>query len=441
MMSVAYTFPRSRTRRRSPQFVALRNKLISVAGLIGQKVVNQEGQYVGAVVDLIFRWDAPEPYPPLTGAIVRVSRRHVFIKAEKINHIAATGIELATATLDLREFKPKAGEVRLIREVLDHQLIDVEGARVVRASDLYVAQTGTQVRLVGVEVGLRSVVRRLGPRRFRTKPIPEQVIDWATVQSFGGADAKPGLTLSARRNELRRLRPAELADLLEDLGRDERRTLLTSLPAAQAADAIEEMEAGEVESILRESTPKEAATYLSNMEPDEAADALRDLDEETRDALMAHMKRDSAKKVEDVLAYDEALAGGFMNTDLFITRGSDIVGAVQKRLKAQGDDLKQLDSIAVVDSAGTLHYDLAILDLLTAAPKGRITSLIHPSDIVTVPPTAAIEEVAERLLESRRSSILVVDDDMKPIGRIFADDIIEALLPGRGVLHFPRLLS
>jgi len=438
---MVYSFPTPRTRRRSAQFHTLRDKLVSAAGLVGQRVVNQEGQYLGTVVDLVFRWDTGEPYPPLAGIIIHVSRRRVFVTVEKIDTVSATQISLSAANIDLREFRSRNGEVRLIHEVLDHQLIDVDGARVVRASDLYVAQLGNQVRLVGVEVGIRSLFRRLGPRRLRTKPVPEQVIDWATVQSFGGQSARSELTLSARRSELRRLRPGELADLLEDLGRDERRELLTVLPADQAADAIEEMEADEVESILRESTEKEAATFLSHMEPDEAADALRDMDEETRENLIAHMKRDSAKKVANVLAYDEELAGGSMNTDVYIARSSLTVESVRQQLAADNTNLKELESIAVVDSGGVLIYDLPVLDLVTAEPKVRLKALAHPTELVTVSPAATIEEVAEQLIESRRSSILVVDEDRKPMGRIFADDVIDALLPNRSSLRFPRLLS
>jgi len=408
---------------------------------VGQKVVNQEGQYLGTVVDLVFRWDTGDPYPPLAGIIIRVSRRRVFVTAQKIGRVTASKIELLAATIDLREFRGRNGEVRLIQEVLDHQLIDVDGARVVRASDLYVATLSDHVRLVGVEVGIRSLFRRLGPRSIRTKPVPDQVIDWATIQSFGGQNVKSELTLSARRTELRRLRPGELADLLEDLGRDERRELLTVLPAEQAADAIEEMEPEEVESILRESTQKEAAMYLSNMEPDEAADALRDMDEGTREQLIAHMKRDSAKKVENVLAYDEELAGGSMNTDVCIARNSQTVENIRKQLDAEDASLKEIESVAVVDGNGSLLYDLAILDLVVADPKAKLQTLINPTELVTVSPGATIEEVAESLIESRRSSLLVVDDDMKPMGRIFADDVIDALLPNRSSLRFPRLLS
>jgi len=438
---MGYTLHRPQVQSRNSLPATIRTNLISVAGLIGQDVVNQEGQYLGNVVDLVFRWDTKEPYPPLAGIIARVSRRHVWVTAHDIQKVSATKIELGTAKLDLREFKERNGEVRLVQEVLDHQLIDVDGARVVRASDLYIAWLSSHTRLVGVEVGLRSLFRRLGPRWWRARPVPAQVIDWASVQSFGGQGVKSGLKLSASRNELRRLRPGELADLLEDLGREERQELLNVLEADQVADAIEEMEPEEVETILREAPRKEAGRYLSNMEPDEAADALRDMDEPTRDKMLAHMTKASAKKVTQILEYAEELAGGFMNTSLFTANESEMVRVVRTRLKRQENDLNELESIAVVRTSGELVYDLPIIDLLTAGPKVKLRTLVHPSDLVTVPLAASIEEVANLLIDSRRPSILVVDEKQRPVGRIFADDVIDALLPSQNRLHFPRILS
>lgn len=441
MVGMAHGFRRPQAKAKNSLRISLRDKLISVAGLIGQDVVNQEGQPLGNVVDLVFRWDTKEPYPPLAGIIARVSRRHVWVTARNISTVSATKIELTTAKIDLREFKVRAGEVRLIQEVLDHQLIDVDGARVVRASDLYVAYISGITRLVGVEVGLRSLLRRLGPRRLRAKPIPRQVIDWASVQSFGGQSAQSDLKLSARRNELRRLRPGELADLLEDLGRDERQQLLNVLAIDQVADAIEEMEPEEVETILRESTQKEAGAYLSNMEPDEAADALRDLDDETRKKLMAHMTKGSTAKVRRVLEYNEELAGGFMNTSLFIATITETVGSVRKRLLSDDTNPKEYESIAVVTKSGKLAYDLPVIDLLLAAPKTKLNGLSTPAEPVTAPLAASIEEVASLLIDSRSFSVLVVDEKSRPVGRIFADDVIDALIPNQNRLHFPRILS
>src|SRR6202022_2880406 len=131
------------------------------------------------------------------------------------------------------------------------------------------------LRLVGVDVSPKTLVRRLGPRRLRGRPTPDRVIDWAAIQPFGGSVATVALRTS--HEGLQRMRPGELADLLEDLGRPARQELLAQLEPEAAADALEEMNPEELETLLRETPPEQAAALVAEMEPDEAADALRDL--------------------------------------------------------------------------------------------------------------------------------------------------------------------
>jgi hypothetical protein len=418
----------------------LTGSLVSVAGLVGKQVQNQEGQELGKVVDLVCRWDSDETYPPLTGIIIKVGGRRVWIPIDNIDHIGRDQVWLGSARLDLRDFKPRKGEVRLYREVSDHQLIDVDGARVVRASDLYIAEVSGKNRLVGIDVGLKPLLRRLVPSKLNLAATPDSVIDWATIQSFGGQGGKKELKLSANRQELRRMRPGELADMLEDLGRVERRELLSALTPELAADALEEMEPNEVEAILRESSPYEAAKYLARMEPDEAADALRDVDRKLRDELLNALPSENAQKVKSVLMYDETTAGGIMTTTLLTSPSSATVGEIKKRLKSSGSDPYNLKAIVIVSTKGKLLYDLPMVELLLAKEKQTLKELMKPPATITVLPQAPLREVAERLIESRAISIVVADEKERPLGRIIADDLLDVILPS-GRFHFPRLLS
>jgi CBS domain-containing protein len=425
----------------SKRLKSFKGALISLTGIIGQPVVNQNNQPIGQMVDLVFRWDSHENYPPLTGLIVKVAGRQVWIGAANLSSLKPQRATLNTAKLDLRDFQPRDGEVRLSQEVLDHQLIDVDGARVVRASDLYMATSGNQIRLVGLDVGYKALIRRLGPRSLRHNPTLDVVIDWATIKSFGGTDTKYNVKLSAKRQELRHMRPGELADLLEDLGRDERRELLSSLTPDQAADALEEMEPAELEAILRESTPSDIAQYLSRMEADEAADALRDVDPDLRDDLMKHMSQNSVAQVEEVLSHDESTAGGFMNTALLMAHASQTVDDIIEQLNVIQAEVVNLDAVVITNEQNKFVYDLPLAELLLAKPSDKLEKLIKQPPVVTANSSDSIKQVAELLVESRRSSLVVLDDKQQPIGRILADDIVDALLPGSGRFHFPRLWS
>ncbi|MFI5271002.1 MAG: magnesium transporter MgtE N-terminal domain-containing protein [Candidatus Saccharimonadales bacterium] len=418
-----------------------KESLLSVAGLIGSPVLHKDGQEVGTLVDLVCHWDREQRYPPLSGILVKVGRRIVWTPAQEIGSIEARKVHLKTARLDLRDFQPRSGEARLVQEVLDHQLVDVEGARVVRAADLYLTSTQNKTRLVGVDISYASLLRRLGPVRWRTKPSLRAVLDWGSIKSFGQVDGQYNLRLSASGKHLRRLRAAELADLLEDLGRAERQELLNSLTIEQAADALEEMHPEELESLLRESTPDAAASYLAEMEPDEAADALRYVDGQLREQLVARMPARNAKLVTSVLSHNEMTAGGIMNTAIITAKDTELVKELTKRLKNRDDDITMATAVVVTDEKGKLLYDLDFVNLFVADPDKPLHELISNQVPRTVEPENNIQQVADTLIVNRSTSVLVVDEKNRPIGRILADDIIDALLPETGRFHFPRIFS
>jgi len=422
----------------------VRGSLVSLAGLIGRPVLNQSRGVVGSVADVVARWDGDHLYPPVTGLVVRVGRRRAWVPAESIAEFAHDRVELRSARLDLRDYTRREGEVELSRDVVDHQLVDTDGARVVRAADLYLARVAGTVQLVGVDVGLGSLLRRLGPARFRVRPTPEKVIDWAGITSFGGQRG-PGGNLQAAAGGLTRLRPGELADLLEDLGRTERQELLSQLSPERAADALEEMQAEELEQLLRESDPADAAQLLARMEPDEAADALRGLGTDEQQDLLARMPAEAGARVAPLLGYGQRTAGGVMTTLLMTATPGETVNGVRSRLRGQREHDEDLAGVVVVDGHGRLLDDLTMTELFLAEGSATVESLIGPPWPVTVTADAGPEEIAGQLVESRHSSVLVVDTDQdghqRAVGRILADDVIDVLVPARGRHRFPRKLA
>jgi CBS domain-containing protein/uncharacterized protein YrrD len=418
----------------------VRSELVSLAGLIGRPVLNQAGQQIGRVADVVVRWDSNKAYPPVTGLIVRVGRRRAWLPVEAVEEFGRDRIGLHTARLDLRDVARRPGEVELSRDVIDHQLVDTDGARVVRASDLYLARVAGVVQLVGVDVGFNSLLRRLGPARFRSRPTPDKVIDWASITSFG-SQRGPGGTLQAAEHGLQRLRPGELADLLEDLGRTERQDLLSRLTPQQAADALEEMQDEELVRLLRESDTAGAAELLSRMEPDEAADGLRDLDPGEQQKLLAAMPAEAREAVATLLSYAERSAGGIMTTVLVTATPAETIMQVRDRLRANREHDEDLAGIIVLGDEGQLLDDVSMTELFLADLEATVDDLIGPPWPVTVTPDAGLAEVAERLVETRHSWVVVVDEQERPLGRILADDVLDMLAPDRPRFRFPRRLS
>jgi CBS domain-containing protein len=447
--------PRDRNGRRAPAqlFEAysqrlmtlrqVRQNIISLVGLDGAPVLNQSREEVGRVVDLVARVHGDD-YPPVTGMVVRVGRRRAYLDASAIDHVDRRSVTLRTARMDLREFQRREGEVLLARDILDHQLVDTDEVQVIRAADLYLAQVGDQVRLVGVDVSLQTLLRRLGPKHFRWHPTPDRVIDWAAVESFGedSPEEPAAMKLRTPSSALRRLRPAELADVLEGLGRSGRKELLASLDHDLAADALEEMEPDELTALLREMEPAQAADLIAAMEPDEAAEALRELPEEEQAQLLAQMPPATQRELARLLGYAPDEAGGVMTTVLACAEPHETVEEVRKRLVKLAKHQTEIDSVAVLDAEGRLIGDVSAFDLLVNKAGKQLADIIDPENPpVTLRPDADIDTVATEMVESRRSSLLVVDDEGKPLGRILSDDILDALVPGHGRLHFPRLLQ
>ena len=422
----------------------LRQDIVSLAGLIGRPVLNQAGDEVGRVADLLAKVYGGETYPLVTGVVMRVGRRRAFLDASAIDRLHRRSVTLRTARLDLREFQRRDGEVLLARDILDHQLVDTDEIQVIRAADLYLAQVGEAIHLVGVDVSLQTLLRRLGPKRFRWHPTPDRVIDWAAIESFGAdsAESPSAVKLRAPHSALRKLRPAELADVLEGLGRPGRQELIESLGHDLAADALEEMEPQELTALLREVEPDQAAELIARMEPDEAVDALRDLTDEEQSVLLARMPQQVQRELVRLLGYPGDEAAGIMTTVLACASPDETVTQVSQRLAEQALHRTEIDSVAVLDEQGRLLGDISAFDLLVSDGARRLGDLIDPDNtLITLRPKDDLDTVATELVESRRSSLLVVDDDGQPLGRILSDDVLDALVPGHGRLHFPRLLQ
>ncbi|MBV9285297.1 MAG: magnesium transporter, partial [Acidimicrobiia bacterium] len=167
----------------------------------------------------------------------------------------------------------------------------------------------------------------------------------------------------------------------------------------------------------------------------------RDLDDETRTALLAHMDPERAHALETIARYPERTAAGIMTTQLVCCRPDDTVEAVRDQLRDAIDHAADIDNVCVLDGDDRLLDDVSLFELIVAEPGERMETLVGPPWPVTVDPGATLDDVTERLVANRRSSLIVADGEGRPLGRILADDVVDALLPDRGRLRFPRILG
>ncbi|HVB14311.1 MAG TPA: CBS domain-containing protein [Candidatus Dormibacteraeota bacterium] len=399
--------------------------LISLAQLRSLAPTDEEGRGVGRLLDVVVRWNGTEPYPLVTGIVLQLGDRQIFQPVVNILRLDARTLMVRTVQPDAAGFSRREGELRLVQDVLGRQSVDVDGVNVFRAEDLFVASVAGRLRLVAVTGESRPWWARLLPAASAER---RRLVDWSAVHPFG--DPGSELRLQVPNEGLRRLHAGELADLLEKLDQRGRDELTTALDPAAVADALEEMEPDQIEDILRDAPPERAAALISAMEPDEAVDVLRDMERAEADAILAHVAPEVARQLTVLLGYPETMAGGFMTTALAKVRLSATVMDARQDLAAQSAHSADIDSVAVVDDGGRLIADLPLFDLLVADDHTPLSELIPDSRPVTLHPEAFLDEVVDRLTEARSSSVVVVDAEGKPIGRVLADDVIDALKDG-----------
>ena len=418
--------PARRRRAAASRFLVRRElgaALVSVAGLVGRPVRGGDGELVGRLADVVVRSEAG--YPPVAGFVVRIGPRRAWVHPQDVAGVEQGQLRLLSSRFDLQDVVRRPGEIQLVADVIDHQLVDMDGVRVVRAADMYLASPGEIWRLVGVDVSLVSFLRRALPGRPGRQPSPAKVLDWAGVQPFGITGGP--VRLNRPNSGVHRLRPAEMADLLEDLGRVERRELLAALDTEVAADALEEMNAPDVLAVLRDAPVERAAELLTSMESDEAADALRDLPDVEREDVLRAMPAASAGELRTLLTYEEETAGGVMTSGMVLIGSTATVGEAVAALRAAAGRSDQQAGLVVVDQEGRLLDDVSVFELLGVDPNRSIAELVGPPWPVTVPPGAGLREVVSTMTDNRGSSIVVVDEQERPVGRILADDVIDAL--------------
>jgi hypothetical protein len=414
---------------------SLGSGLVPLSSLLGQRVGDSRGQPAGTLVDICIRRENPEAYPAVLGVQIRRDGHDRLVPVAAVAGLGTLPIRLSSF-VDLTTAIDRTDLLLVWGELSGRHLVDVNATRVIRADDFFLAAAHGKLHLVGISSRGRSLLGRTRrPRRHgRVK-----IVDWAAIEPFGTAPDRR--LLNRRRARLSRLRPGQIADLLEQLGGSDRQELLEALDPAAAGDALEEMEPAQLRGLLRDLPPDRAAALLANMEADEAADALRDLDRAEQEELLRHMPGETALTLSEVLNYPEVMAGGFMNPKIVTTWRHEIVADVRARLLALEGDWSDLDGVVMLDDENRMMGDLPMATLFLAEPATAVEQLLTGQRFVAVATTALVSEVAQALIESRRSSVVVTDNDGRPVGRVLADDLIDTLVSSKGRVQHRRFFT
>ena len=319
----------------------------------------------------------------------------------------------------------------LRRDVLDRQIIDIHGRKVVRVNDIVLESEGGRLFLRRVEVGLAGAVRRLfagivSPRLVRglAAGLSQKNIPWDYV---GLVDPRSATIRLKVHQQLTRMHPADLADIIEDLGRVERQTIVANLDAETAAQALSETEPEVQAAVVEQINPERAADLLEEMPPDEAADILGDLPQERSEAVLEAMEEDDAEDVRELLAFREDSAGGLMTTEFFRASERWTAGDVLEALQGFDEQLAEdLDEVPVVTEDERLVGTAPLVRLLRSDPAAAVVAACRP-DSPAVAASAPFREVVDLFEKYSLRSLAVVDEHRRLVGLISVEDVLRRL--------------
>jgi CBS domain-containing protein/sporulation protein YlmC with PRC-barrel domain len=395
-----------------------------------RRVIEPNGNEVGTLKDLAV---VPQgQFPAVQWAILATREGEQVVKwadmAQEIGHLRLRGRREGMQTVTL---PPEA--LRLSRDLLDKQIVDTHGAKVVRVNDLQLSEVDGQLRLVGADVGLRGLLRRVGAESLAERvlgvagrKLPRGIIPWHLVEPLDTPDAKVRVTVP--RTKLALLHPADIADIVEEMAADERRQVFEQLDIETAAEALSEVEPEMQAAIVSDLDEERAADILDEMAPDEAADLLQDLPEDRREELVDLMEKDEKEDVEELLTHDEDTAGGIMTTQFFALPADLTAEQAIDRLRELKPDPELTYYLYVVDAQGRLDGVISLRDLVVAEPQAKLSEVMDPH-VLKVEATTPKEEVASLIAKYDLLALPVVDARRTLLGTVTVDDVVEIMLP------------
>jgi magnesium transporter len=413
--------------------------------LLSRRVVSRDGERVGRLVDL--GCAANEVFPRVLTYYVRpglLAPVTLAVPAPAFADVPSETLKLAVPTDGLQTSPRRLPEEILLRkEILDKQIVDTDGARVVRVNDVHMLRArGSEVRVVHVDIGFPGIVRRLGwerpldrilrPVGLRARGFAEErLLSWRYVVPLRSGSLSQDLRLKVAQGQLAQLHPAELAEIMEELDRFERPAILEALDTPKAAQTLAELPP-ELQRLLLEALDvRRASVLLSTMAPDEAADVLEELPERLRERLVSALPAADAATVTDLLSHEPGSAGSVMNPEVFTVAAGTTVAWVLDQLRAGPDELVRAYSVMVTDEAGGLHGVIPLTDLVRADGPKPVEELMD-TDPVSVRLEDPMGDVAELFDRFNLLSLPVIDAEGVLRGVITVDDVVSWLREGEG---------
>ena len=398
-------------------------------------VVDVAGEKLGVVNDLGIA--TGEVFPHVTSLAFQGPGKTPFMISWRkyVDHIDETGVYLKAVSTDVRFSYLQPDEVLLARDILNKQIVDTQGMKVVRVNDIKLSATGeNQLRLLGAEVGARGLLRSLHPACERIvttlakcigRPLKEEIIAWSYMDLLDRSTRD--IKLSVSHKTLDELHPADIADIIEQLDPRLRAQVFNQLDTAQAAEAIGEIDDDDLAAeVLEGMSDRDASSMLALMDPDDAAALIEELDYEKAEKLLRLMGVKEEKAIRTLLGYEEDTAGRIMTSEFVALPATATVADAIEAIRALDEDFESIYYVYTLDPAGALTGVLSLRALIVAEADARLSDLSY-RDVVWVAPDLDQEDVADEMTKYNLAAIPVCDDARHILGIVTVDDALDVI--------------
>jgi CBS domain-containing protein/sporulation protein YlmC with PRC-barrel domain len=382
-------------------------------------------------------------HPQVMAIVVKRRGNPIIISINDVAVLLTPVIPLNKRIKDVVPYQPAEQDLYLVRDVLDKQIIDTNGVRVVRVNDLELARVNENIYISNVDIGGLGLLRRIGlinlSRRLSSSSKPGKalsgIISWDDVELLSGDQP---MRLKVPGEKLSELHPADLAEIISDLNRNESSKFLETLDDKVVADTLEEVEPDFQASLVENMPDERVADLLEEMAPDEAADLLAELPKDRSQELLRLMETDEAADVRKLLTYPEDSAGGIMNTE-FVSVPPDLtVVDTIKLLRETANEAETIYYIYVTDSENKLIGVFSLRQLVLSMPGLKVSEFMEDR-VITVSLLDTQEVVAQVISKYNLLAVPVVDDDEHMHGIVTADDALDKIIPTAWKKRLPRL--
>ena len=407
--------------------------MLHATEVLGGEAYDAHGNFVGRISELFIE-PADQPNRVARYLLGRGKYLPLLARYDQISSVAPGMIKLNVEESALEHFHSNEAWLAVRKDLLDQQIIDTRGRKVVRVNDVDLAEQrmdGTvELRVTDVDVGLTGAARRLlqglaSPSVIRRiqQSLPARTIRWEFVNLIE-PDPLRRVKLRITHDKLEKMHPADLADIMEELSPAERQAIIASLDEQSAAEALAELDSRLTSQIVEKMSPEKAADIIEEMAPDKAADVLADLSPEVSEDVIGELQGEEAREVQALLSYPEDSAGGMMNTEFVYVGETATRGEALEWVRQREDiNAENLDTSFVIDGDAKFSGDVAVGRLLLAGDDVALAQL-KSEPLVSVTPDATEKEVFELFDKYNLRSLAVVDGYGRAIGAIAVDDVI-----------------